>query len=304
MNQDAANGIAIVESIDDIIRTIYQDHVSKQRLWMPAELLPEDFKVQPLPPAIKAMLILNLLTEDGLPYFFGLLVKHLGDRHSIFDWIKIWTGEEFRHGHALQLFLNKILNREQLIMVGHMQYNYLSVGFWPDWGSDPVKLLAYVVLQEQATKVSHLGIAKAATEHDPVLNSLMKKIAAEEAKHHLAYLAMFKACLKADPNHSLKALLHVIRNFTMPGNGISGFSILSEVQARAGVFGPAQLAEVISEVAVKLDLVNLPGLDAVGEKARDDIFASLKTLQRIAGRIVREKTIALPGFGEEFVFTL
>ena len=105
-------------------------------------------------------------------------------------------------------------------------------------------------------------------------------------------------------NHSLKALLHVIRNFTMPGNGISGFSILSEVQARAGVFGPAQLAEVISEVAVKLDLVNLPGLDAVGEKARDDIFASLKTLQRIAGRVVREKTIVLPGFGEEFVFTL
>lgn len=304
MNNTAFHGSEILRAVDTDIRRVYNRHTQAQKLWMPTELFPADFKARSLPPATKAMLVLNLLTEDGLPYFFGLLVKHLGDEHAIWDWIRMWVGEEDRHGQALKIYLHRVLTREQLIAVQHLQYNYLAQGFWPGWGGDPVKLLAYVVLQEQATKVSHLGIAKAAKDDDEVLFKIMKRIAAEEFKHHLAYFEMFKAALGRDVNHSLLAMYSVVRSFAMPGNGINGFQSLSEIQARSGVFGPAELAEIIEDVSGRLNLPSLTGLSAEGEKAREGIFASVKTLQRIAGRKRKIESFTLPGFGEDFVITL
>ena len=304
MNQIATRGHEILVAINPVIQEVYNDHLRKQQLWMPTELLPTVFKPEPVPFSVTAMLVLNLLTEDGLPYFFGLLTKHLGSEHAIWDWTRVWTAEEDRHGRALQLYLDQALTREQLIALERMQYNYLNHGFWPDWGDDPVKLLAYVVLQEQATKMSHLGIAFLARDYDEVLFGLMKKIAAEEAKHHLAYLKMFQAALKKDPTHALTALLSVIRNFAMPGNGIKEFSVLSRIQAEANVFGTVQFAEIVDEVSSKLSLQNLVGLDVVGEKAREDIFASTRTIRRLAGRRRDKQTVTLPDFGDGYVFTL
>lgn len=304
MNNVALRGNEILLAIDPDIRLVYNKHLQAQKLWMPTELLPAEFKAEPLPQAVKAMLVLNLLTEDGLPYFFGLLVKYLGADHAIWDWTRMWTGEEDRHGRALQIYLDQVLTREQLIGLERLQYNYLVQGFWPAWGGDPVKLLAYVVLQEQATKVSHLGIALAAKDHDDVLFGLMKKIAAEESKHHLAYFDMFKAALKQDVNHALSALHFVVRSFAMPGNGIHGFQALSEIQARSGVFGPAQLAEIIEDVSGRLGLSDLTQLSEEGEKARDGIFSSVKTLNRIAVRKRGIASFTLPGFGDDFIVTL
>lgn len=304
MNHIAARGHEILTAINPVIRGVYEDHIRKQQLWMPSELLPAKFKAAPVPSSVTAMLVLNLLTEDGLPYFFGLLTKHLGAEHAIWDWTRVWTGEEDRHGRALQLYLDQALTREQLIGVERLQYNYLKHGFWPDWGGDPVKLLAYVVLQELATKDSHLGIAIAAKDHDDVLFSLMKKIAAEEAKHHMAYLKMFQAALEQDPTHALEALLFVIRNFAMPGNGIDGFSVLSEIQAHMNVFGPMQFAEIVDEVALKLGIKNMLGLDASGEKAREEILASVRILRRLAERKRAKQTLALNDPSEDFLLNL
>lgn len=305
MNETAASGREILLAIDSVIRVILDDHIRKQKLWMPTELLPERFETQKLPPELIAMLVLNLLTEDGLPYFFGLLVHHLGAEHAIWDWSRVWTAEEDRHGRAIQNYLDQTLTRREIIAVERMQYAYLEQGFWPEWGLDPIKLIAYVVLQEQATKVSHLGIAKAAKDYDPTLNTLMKKIAAEESKHHNVYLAMFKAALDQDPSHALSALQSVIRKFGMPGRGIPGFAILSEVQARCNVFGPSQFADIVTEVVAKLKLENITRLTTEGERARDSIIASQATLRRLAERPRGEKrSFTLPGFGEDFLITI
>jgi len=67
MNQIAIRGLEIMAAIDPVIREVYEDHIRKQKLWMPTELLPIDFKAQPVPASLKGMLVLNLLTEDGLP---------------------------------------------------------------------------------------------------------------------------------------------------------------------------------------------------------------------------------------------
>lgn len=306
MNEVRERGREILLAIDPAIRAIHYSHVEKQKLWMPTELLPEGFEAQRIPPELIAMLILNLLTEDGLPYFFGLLVHNLGPKHGIWDWSRVWTAEEDRHGRAIQNYLDRVLTRSETIAVERMQHAYLEQGFWPEWGRDPIKLIAYVVLQEQATKVSHLGIAKAANDHDPVLNALMKKIAAEESKHHNVYFSMFKAALDQDPSHALAALQFVIRKFSMPGKGIPGFATLSEVQARCNVFGPTEFADIVTEVVDKLEPEKFTGLNPEGEKARDSIITSQTTLRRAAERSrgVEKRSFTLPGFGEDFVITV
>lgn len=303
MNQVSVRGIEIMREIDPVVLAVYDEHV-KAKLWMPTELLPKEFKASQLPPAIKAMLILNLLTEDGLPYFFGLLIKHLGDESAIWKWIQRWTMEEARHGDVIGIYLREVLSTKECLALDHLKKDYLLEGFWPDWGGDPIKLLAYVVLQEKATMMSHHGIARLAKKHDAVLASMMRRVSADEYRHHMAYFAMFKAAMLADADHALMALLFVIRSFAMPGNGINGFRSLSEIQSRSGVFGPAELASIAEEVTEWLGVANLSGLRPEGEKAREAIFASIKTLQRLAGRKRIPETFSLPGFGEEFVIKM
>jgi acyl-[acyl-carrier-protein] desaturase len=305
MNETATRGLDILLAIDPVIRVIHDEHVKKQKLWMPTELLPEHFEAQKLPPELTAMLILNLLTEDGLPYFFGLLVHHLGTENAIWDWSRMWTAEEDRHGRAIQKYLDRVLTRKEAIAVEHMQYAYLKQGFWPEWERDPIKLLAYVVLQEQATKVSYLGIAKAANDHDPALKVLMRKIAAEESKHHMAYFGMFEAAFEQDPSHALAALQWIIKKFSMPGKSIPGFATLSEVHARCDVFGLTQFADLVTEIVDKLELGKTDGLTIEGEQARDSVMASQEALCRFAERSFGEKrSFTILGFDENFVITV
>jgi len=203
-------------AIATVIASVVKDHESKQRLWMPSELIPNQHQFPKLPPEIAGLLTLNSLTEDGLPFFLSLLVKHLGDEGAIWDWNRLWSAEEDRHGRVIGLYLYSTLSRETLIDIERMQYAYMRSGFWPNWSNDPFQLIAYVVLQEQATWLSHAGIARRAVDVDPVLVSILSKVAGEEHKHYQAYLAMFEALLAHNPSHAIKSLFLSVKGFDMP----------------------------------------------------------------------------------------
>ena len=303
MDDIALRGSEILEAIDGQVETVLREHLAKQKLWMPSDLVSEDYQTQSLPPDVVAMLVLNLLTEDGLPYFLSLLVHHLGPRKAIWEWSRVWTAEEDRHGAVIKNYLQLNLSKQQMVGVERLQYQYLSQGFWPDWGGDPIKLLAYVVLQEQATRVSHQGIGRLSESYDPVLNSILRKIAAEEAKHHLAYLKFFQAALVCDPSHALSALLSVIRTFEMPGRNTPHFGELSEIQLRKRVFGAIEFHEIVVMVIDKLNIVNLTDIDAAGEKCRDGILKAAQVLGKLSKRSLKyeSRTIKLSFLGDDFV---
>lgn len=284
-----------MQAISPVIAAVTDAHEANQRLWLPSELIPIEHKTPDLPPELTGLLTLNLLTEDGLPYFMALLVKHLGDEGPIWDWNRLWTAEEDRHGQVIKLYLYRALSHEERIAVERLQYNYLRSGFWPDWANDPYQLLAYVVLQEQATWLSHAGIAKRAAAVDPVLQSIMAKVSGEEVKHYQAYLKMFQALMAINPSHAVVSIEKVVSSFKMPGKGIDGFAELAKLQERLRVFGGIEFSQLVSKLWDTLNLGRINGLNEDGEIARDKLAKLMSVLERIAKRAAdaKQETIAL-----------
>lgn len=55
--------------------------------------------------AVRSSLIVNLLTEDNLPYYFRTIERTLGDDGAWGAWSKRWTAEEGRHSMAIYAYL-------------------------------------------------------------------------------------------------------------------------------------------------------------------------------------------------------
>ncbi len=278
----------LLTALQPTVADVTRQHVASQNLWMPSELLPKGFETQAISEATAAMLTMNLLTEDGLPYFLSLLVHHLGDEGALFEWSRVWTSEEDRHGAAIKLYLREALPQEQFLAVERMQHSYLTDGFWPKWENSPIRLIAYVVLQERATQLSHAGIAKRAKHEDPVLQKMLGRISAEEHRHHLVYFAFFERLFELDPTECLQALSKVVGTFEMPGHQMPAFSEIAYLQARLGVFGPRELADIITDVWKKLTIDTVSNLNESGERARDTLAKQIKTLYRVADRMDKQ----------------
>ncbi len=112
-----------LNAIEPIVAETTLEHEANQDLWMPSDLIPQDhiFDADP-PPELAGMLVLNLLTEDGLPYFTQTLCKHLGDEGALYDWIRLWTAEENRHGDAIKMSLRGSLSHEQMRAVELLEF--------------------------------------------------------------------------------------------------------------------------------------------------------------------------------------
>lgn len=295
MHQIHPASVEALQAIEGVISAVVETHEANQTLWLPSQLVSKEYVPPELPPELVGMLTLNLLTEDGLPYFMGLLVKHLGDQGAIWSWNRMWTAEEDRHGAAIKRYLNRALTDEQMVQVELMQYRYLRDGFWPEWSNDPFKLLAYVVLQEKATWQSHASIAQlAAKSGERVLVKLMGKVAGEEEKHHQAYLTMFQALAEINPSHALTSLLHVVRHFAMPGSSIPGFRELSTLQQRLNAFGPKQFHDIVKLVWDTMNIGTMRQLDGSGEQARETLFKKMSQLNKVAERAGNQKPEIIP----------
>jgi len=294
MSDHRNSDLEALASIEPLVAEVIATHRSQQRLWYPSELIPEGFTPPELPPFLSAALTLNLLTEDGLPFFFGLLVSHLGDEGPWFEWTRLWTAEEDRHGAVIKHYLAKALRRDQMVRVEALQYQYLNTGFWPHWSKDPFQLLAYVVLQEKATAQSHGTIARLAMNVDPTLTKIMGKITGEENKHHQVYFTLLSALYQINPTRVIESLNLVSRRFAMPGASVPGFHALSEVQARAQIFGPEHLATIIKDVTDRLGVWSEQNISPAGEKARDTLDRTTQVYRSIGEKIRAAKPTALP----------
>ena len=54
---------------------------------------------------MRSSLIVNLLTEDNLPYYFRTIERELGDDGPWGEWSKRWTAEEGRHSMVIYGYL-------------------------------------------------------------------------------------------------------------------------------------------------------------------------------------------------------
>jgi acyl-[acyl-carrier-protein] desaturase len=169
----------------------------------------------------------------------------------------------------------------------------VSGGLVPDPVS-PADALAYVALQELATRISHRNTGTLL--EDEAGYKVMARVAADENLHYLFYRDLVSAALEIDPSSTMMAIERQVRTFEMPGTGIPDFSTLAAAIAETGIYDlPLHHDQVLAPVVLRhWNVESIEGLDPEAEEARERLIAYIARVERVGKRITerREKKLA------------
>lgn len=313
-NPDLPAQREVLNAIVPQVQEFMQRHRDNRKLWMPSELLPAHEQTDAehdaelavlrahargLPDSVRVALALNLLTEEGLPHFHRLVAQYMGHDGVWAEWNNLWTAEEDRHGCVLRDYVRdaRLFDMRAL---EQMQYEYIEAGFNPDWKADPYRLLAYTSLQEKATQTAHANAGRLAGQYEPKLQKILAHICADEGRHYAFYRDSFAAVLKADTNRALAALAAVAPALAMPGHTIAGYAQMSEVERRAGIYGPREYLKLVEDLVKHWAIDALDGLSSVGRTAQDKIMQLPTRLARMAEYV--ESKAHTRSFSFDFIY--
>ena len=110
----------------------------------------------------RTSLVLNLLTEDNLPYYHALLHEYMPKTSAFKAWTHLWTAEEGQHAIAIRSYLLASRNCDPYELEDDRKATMVN-GFTPSY-DDPVEVFAYTSFQELATRVSHRNAGKITDE--------------------------------------------------------------------------------------------------------------------------------------------
>ena len=280
--------------------TLLERHLAQTREWFPHEVVPWELgaTVRPdvpwsedvdgvVPAAVRSALYVNLLTEDNLPYYHQQL-DHMFGRDEVWRaWNGRWTAEEGRHAIAIRdyLILTRAIDPRELERARMVQ---VSRGEVPR-PEGVANALAYVSLQELATRIAHHNTGRLLT--DPAGREVMKRVATDENYHFLFYRDLAKAALAIDPSAMVLAIEEEVRNFAMPGTGIPGFAEHAKAIAAAGIYDFAVHHDQILVPVVwrHWGIESIEGLSPEAEEARTALAAHIARIGRVAARLAARR---------------
>jgi acyl-[acyl-carrier-protein] desaturase len=293
-----------LDDLEPVVGRLLDRHLSSAKEWFPHELVPwerasEIVRGQAWRPAVapglsdgvRSAILVNLLTEDNLPYYSNALITTFGSKGAWGDWVHRWTAEEGRHSIVLRdwVTVSQVLDPVEL---ERSRMQQVSNGVAPEpWSM--LGTLIYVALQELATRVAHFNTAKAISG-DPSGYEIMKRVAADENLHFLFYRDLSAATLELMPSEAMIDLAKVVQGFAMPGTGISGYRDHTLAISNEGIYS---LAVYHSQVLVPTlrfwRVEEVTGLSAEAERARDRLFSHVERVARVAKRFEQQRSEAL-----------
>ncbi len=273
----------LVESIDTHVEKLMEEHNARRAHWYFHDIVPwergESFRDKPwdvsqctISENARTALVLNLLTEDNLPYYHSLIEKYMPDTSAFKKWNHLWTAEEGQHAIGIRSYLLTSRNCDPIELEDDRMATVIN-GYQPSY-SDPTEIFAYTAAQELATRVSHRNAGK--ITDDPAAYELMKNIAADENHHFIFYKGVMQAMLDQSPSTVLEGIYTTFTNFQMPGVAMPNFLRRSIEVAKAGVYN----------LRIHRDRVVLPLI-------KDWKIAELTDLKPAAAEF-QEKIMAIP----------
>ncbi|GAT65629.1 acyl-ACP desaturase [Planomonospora sp. ID91781] len=276
-------------------------HLKVAKEWFPHEYIPWSegrdydgvFGGEPwsptdseIPEEARISLIVNLLTEDNLPSYHHEIATTFGRDAAWGTWVHRWTAEEGRHGTAIRDYLT-VTRAVDPVALERARMTHMGEGFTNSY-EGVLHSLAYVSFQELATRISHRNTGKAS--QDPNCERLLAKIAADENLHMLFYRNLLNAAFQLTPSQTMRAVTDVVTTFQMPGTGIEGFTRKALVIANAGIYDlRLHLDDVLMPVLRQWAVFDMGGLDAEGEKAREELADFLARTEVTASRFVERR---------------
>ncbi|MCU1602176.1 MAG: acyl-ACP desaturase [Frankiales bacterium] len=281
----------LAEQLTARLETALATHLERAQAWYPHEYVPwgqaSDFAELPFEEAqsrlsreVRASVQLNLLTEDNLPGYHGAISRVMGYTDVWRTWLDRWTAEEGRHGIALRDYLTVTRAVDPVVLEDERMLT-MSAGY--DSGDrDGLRVIAYVSMQELATRVAHRNTGRFSSE--PGLDRLLARISTDENLHMVLYRDLFGAALETDPVQALQALLAEVVGFQMPGTGIPGFVRRAAVVARAGIYDlTVHREQVLTPLLGYWQVFERP-LPPEAEAVRDQLALVLEEIDRRASK--------------------
>jgi acyl-[acyl-carrier-protein] desaturase len=245
-----------------------------------------------LDPAVRSSLLVNLLTEDNLPYYTSTISALYGDDSAWGVWVRRWTAEEGRHSIVLRDYVTVTRSLDPVVLE-RARMAQVECGQVPR-PSAPQNGLVYVALQELATRVAHHNTGKLLD--DPAGLDVMRRVASDENRHYLFYRALADAAFLIDPSAMVIALDEEVRGFEMPGTGIVDFTQHARAIARAGIYDfQVHYEQILLPVVIRhWDVAALEGLSPEAELARESVLAHVERVAQAGRRTAarREQQLA------------
>jgi len=298
----------LLRELEPTVETLLERHLAASKEWFPHELVPysrgrdaepgvawsesdADLDGAVIDDAVRSALVVNLLTEDNLPYYFRSIEGMFGSDGIWGTWARRWTAEEGRHSMAIYGYLMTTRAVDPVDLErGRMAQ--VSGGNTPD-PHDPCDGFIYLTLQELATRIAHRNTGKLIG--DPAGYAVMMRVAADENLHHLFYRDVATEAVAMSPDAMLPALDRQVRNFTMPGLGIPGFAAHAAAIAKAGVYDLVIHHEqiLVPMLLRQWRIDQLEGLSGEAEQAREHLMKYLAKSERVARRLAERKESSL-----------
>ncbi len=288
----------LVDVLTPQVERLYERHLATTKSWLPHELIPWeranesrprdawDAASSTLPSGVRSALVVNLLTEDNLPYYFETINRVFANE-TWREWARRWTAEEMRHGIVIRDYIT-VTHAVDLVALEHARMHQVCGAQVPQPES-AADALAYVALQELATRISHRNTGNML--EDEAGYKVMARVAADENLHYLFYRDLVSAALEVDPSGTVCAIERQVRTFEMPGAGIPDFSAHASAIAAAGIYDLVlHHDQVLVPVVLRhWGIETIEGLSPEAEGARERIVGHIARLERVGKRLASRR---------------
>lgn len=305
MNKEASN---LLRELEPVVEKQFNRHLSLTEPWYPHQYVPYsegtnfrrvnrrgevrqegtdwDPTQSKLGEVAQMAWYLNLLTEDNLPSYHREIAEMFGEDGAWGQWVNRWTAEENRHSTVMRDFTHVTRGVNPIVLddtrMVQMQYGYEAKNQKTGEDKTAVEAIAYVSLQELATRISHGNTGKLCkAEGNDLAHELLSRISTDENLHMVFYRDLGTAALEIAPNVMMRAIANEVKRFKMPGaETIPRFNDMAVELSIAGIYSHRiHRDDVLKPILDKhWNVLNNQYVSGDGAEAQDEIGKALERL--------------------------
>jgi acyl-[acyl-carrier-protein] desaturase len=261
---------ALTLELEPVVEANMDRHLSTEDIWFAHDYVPfdrgENFAFlggrdwdssqMTLPRVFTDACEILLLVKDNLAGHHREFVEHFILEEWWGRWIGRWTAEEHLHAIALREYL--VVTREVDPTANEeARVQYVMKGYRADTYTQ-VETLVHMAFRERTQAVFCRNLA--AQLEEPILAGLIDRIARDEARHEAFFSNLVAHCLEFTCGETIAAIAARAADLDVVGGDIDAYRDKVQNVAKAGIFGPDQLRQVISDRITEWGLADQPEL--------------------------------------------
>lgn len=293
----------ILRELEPVVANELNRHEKMYKNWHPHDYVPwsdgknfaylggQDWELtqSKLGKAARAAMYVNLLTEDNLSSYHREIATLFGTESAWGAWTHRWTAEEGKHSIAMRDFLivTRAIDPVELEQARMQQVT----GGYESGDKTPLEAVAYVTIQELATRIAHRNTGlESKKDGDELANRLLGRIAMDENLHMLFYRNIGTAAFEVAPNEMMQALTKEVGGFQMPGAAtIPEFWANAEIIANAKIYDMhIHTEKIVKPVLEHWKVFDREDLSGDGAAARDKLGRIVAKLESISQKIAEK----------------